>query len=276
MMSNNPYQPIKAKVAAITQETSADIDIKTFRVAFDAPGFSFLPGQFVELSLPGAGEAPFGFASSPLEKGFIELSIKRAGVVTNAAHNLRVGDPVYIRGPFGNHFDYDALTGRNLLFVAGGLGLAPLRPLFEYCIAEENRAKYPSVELLSAARSPADFLYTYDLDRWRKTAKVTRTIDRAVAGWEELVGFPHNLIADFNIDAANTVALLCGPPVMIKAVAAKLRERGVPPERIVTTLEMRMTCGIGKCGKCNIGHLYVCVDGPVFTLAELDKLPNEY
>jgi NAD(P)H-flavin reductase len=272
----NPYQPVKAKIVEVRQETSTDIDIKTFKIEFDKPGFSFKPGQFVELSVPGVGEAPFGFASNPLEKSFIELSIKRAGVVTGAVHNLSAGSAVYIRGPFGNSFDTDAMEGKKLLFVAGGLGLAPLKPLIELCLAPQNRAKFKEIEILIAARSPKDFLYTYDLERWRQSAVVKRTIDRPETGWDGLVGFPHNLIADFEIDAVNTVCITCGPPIMIKAVAAKLKEKGVCAQNIVTTLEMRMTCGIGKCGKCNIGHMYVCVDGPVFTLEELDKLPNEY
>lgn len=275
----NPYMPQKAEVLDIIQETESDIDIKTFKLRFvDGGKLDFMPGQFLELSIPGVGEAPFGFASSPLIKDTLELSIKRMGVVTQAVHNLKVGSTVWLRGPFGNTFPVEELEGSNILYVAGGLGLAPLRPLITYVFDSQNRDKYGKVQMLLAARSPGDFIYKKDLDTWKglKDTEIVQTIDRPEEGWEGKIGFPHNLVAEIDIDRENTYAVLCGPPIVIKLVSGKLLELGLPKDRILTTLENRMTCGVGKCGKCNVGHQYVCVDGPVFRMSQLSEMPNEY
>lgn len=278
-MSDNPYVPAKAKILSVTQETGSDLDIKTYRLQFSGDyQMNFMPGQFVELSIPGVGEAPFGFASNPLEKEYIELTIKRTGVLTDAIHALRAGDSVWIRGPFGNTFPIERIEGHDILYIAGGLGLAPLRPLITYVFDDGKRDAFGKINMLIAARSSGDFIYYSQYDEWRKKkdTSVTLTIDREEPGWTEKVGFPHNLVAELPFDREKSVAVLCGPPIMIKSVAGKLQEMGMSPDRILTTLEMRMTCGIGKCGKCNIGHQYVCVDGPVFSLAELDEMPDEY
>lgn len=278
-MNENPYVPIKSEILSIVQETNSDLDIKTYRLKF-AGGYKmdFMPGQFVELSIPGIGEAPFGFASNPLEKDFIELTIKRTGMLTDALHSLKVGDYVWIRGPFGNTFPIERIEGNDILYIAGGLGLAPLRPLITYVFDEGNRQRFGKINMLIAARSSGDFIYYPEYDQWRgkKDTAVTLTIDNPEPDWKEKVGFPHNLVADIPFDLAKTVAVICGPPIMIKSVANKLSEMGMAQDRILTTLEMRMTCGVGKCGKCNIGHQYVCVDGPVFSMAELDEMPDEY
>lgn len=276
---NNPYLPQKAEIVDIIQETSSDIDIKTYKIRFkDGAGIDFMPGQFVEFSIPGIGEAPFGFASSPLIKDHIELSIKRVGLVTEAIHNLKPGTAVWLRGPFGNTFPVEEMEGSNILYIAGGLGLAPLRPLITYVFDSRNRDKYKNIQMLLAARSTADFIYTREFDEWKnyRDTEVVLTIDRPEEGWDGKVGFPHNLVAEMDIDYTNTYAVLCGPPIMIKFVSGKLVELGLPREKILTTLEMRMTCGVGKCGKCNIGHQYVCIDGPVFKMSQLSEMPGEY
>jgi len=277
---NNPYLPIKARIESIIQETtSPDLDVKTFRIRLlNDDDFSFLPGQFVELSVPGIGECPFGFASMPLSDGSFDITIKRTGKVTNRIHALSEGSFVWIRGPFGNTFPLDLMTKSDLLIVAGGIGLAPLRPFIQYILNNNNRSKYGKVDMLLAARSSTDHCFTYDHDLWRDAGDVTLslTIDKEEPGWNDLVGFPHNLIKDLPIDLSNRYALLCGPPIMIKSVNAALIEMGMPLDRIYTTLEMRMTCGVGKCAKCNIGHQYICIDGPVFSMAELSKMPDEY
>ena len=278
-MNENPYLPLKAEILEIIQETASDLDIKTYRLKF-ADGFKmeFMPGQFVEFSVPGIGEAPFGFASNPLRNDAIEISIKRTGMLTDAIHALKEGDAVFIRGPFGNTFPVERLEGNDILFIAGGLGLAPLRPLITYMFEEANRDRYGKIQMLIAARSSADFIYFREYEEWRKIkdAEVTLTIDREEPGWNEKVGFPHDIVSEMLFDMSKTYAVLCGPPIMIKFVSRKLIEMGMPPGRILTTLEMRMTCGVGNCGKCNIGHKYVCVDGPVFSLEELENMPNEY
>jgi len=279
-MNANPYLPSKAEIVSIVQETtSPDLDVKTYRFKFASGGApDFMPGQFVELSIPGVGEAPFGFASNPLEKDYIEISIKRTGSLTDVIHMLKVGDHVWIRGPYGNTFPIDKIKGNDILYIAGGLGLAPLRPLITWIFDESNRGSFGKVRMLLAARSSRDFIYYKEYAEWRKMkdTEITLTIDNPEPDWHEKVGFPHNLVAEMEFDMPKTIAVLCGPPIMIKFVSQKLMEMGLPKDRILTTLEMRMTCGIGKCGKCNIGHKYVCIDGPVFSLAELETMPGEY
>lgn len=275
----NPYLPQKAQIIEVIQETASDLDIKTYRLKFvNGETMDFMPGQFVELSIPGVGEAPFGFASSPLNKEYIELSIKRVGYVTEALHSLNVNSYVWIRGPFGNTFPVKEMEGKKILVIAGGLGLAPLRPLILYMLDERNRDKYLDIQMLLAARSTGDFIYKREFAEWEKVkgTSIIKTIDRPEEGWDGRVGFPHILVSEMDIDINNTYVVLCGPPIMIKFVNSKLVELGVPKERILTTLEMRMTCGVGKCGKCNIGHQYVCIDGPVFNMAQLSEMPDEY
>jgi len=276
----NPYLPIKARVEKIIQETtSPDLDVKTFRIKLlSDEAFKFLPGQFVEFSIPGIGECPFGFASMPLDDGCFDITIKRTGKVTNRIHALDEGSFVWIRGPFGNTFPLELMEGSDLLIVAGGIGLAPLRPFIQYVLDNNNRAKYGKVDMLLAARSSTDHCFTYDHDTWRTAndTSISQTIDKEEPGWTGLVGFPHNLIKDMPYDLKNLYAVLCGPPIMIKAVQEALTDMGLPLDRVYTTLEMRMTCGVGKCAKCNIGHHYICVDGPVFCMKELSVMPDEY
>jgi len=275
----NPYLPHKAEIISIVQETNSDLDVKTYRLKF-AGDFvmDFLPGQFVELSIPGVGEAPFGFASDPFEKEYIELTIKRTGVLTNAIHALGVGDSLWVRGSFGNTFPIERLKGRDILIIGGGIGLAPLRPLICYVFNQDQRSNFSKVDMLIAARASSDLIFRNDYDKWsnQQDTSVSLTIDREEPEWEGLVGFPHNLVGDIPFDKEKTTAVLCGPPIMIKSVAQKLLDLGLNADNIITTLEMRMTCGIGKCGKCNIGHEYICVDGPVYSLEQLNKMPDEY
>ena len=278
-MNANPYLPIKAEILEIIQETTSDLDVKTFKLKFaDGYKLEFAPGQFVEFSVPGVGEAPFGFASNPMKNDTIDITIKRTGTLTNAIHALKEGDSVFIRGPFGNIFPAKKFEGNDILYIAGGLGLAPLRPLITYMIADENREKYGKIRMLLAARSSNDFIFYREYEEWRliPNTEVTLTIDNDEPDWKERVGFPHDIVAEMSFSTEKTYAILCGPPIMIKFVSQKLIEMGMPRERIYTTLEMRMTCGVGNCGKCNIGHKYVCIDGPVFSLAELEEMPNEY
>ena len=276
----NPYLPLKAEITDIVQETtSADLDVKTYRLRFvNGETMDFMPGQFVELSVPGIGEAPFGFASNPLIKDSIEITIKRTGSLTEAVHMAKTGDFFWIRGPYGNTFPIEKIEGHDILYVAGGIGLSPLRPLITYVFDEANRDRFGKVNMLLAARSSKDFSYFYQYPEWRgmKDTEIMLTIDNPEPDWEERVGFPNNLVAEIDFNMDKVIAILCGPPIMIKLVSSKLMEMGLPKDRILTTLEMRMTCGVGKCGKCNIGHKYVCIDGPVFSLAELDGMPGEY
>ncbi len=274
----NPYIPSKAKIVKIIQETTSDVqDVKTY-VLKPEEEVRYMPGQFLEVSLPGAGEAPFGFASNPLITDTLDLCIKRTGLVTDAIHMLSEGDELWLRGPFGNTFPLDKMEGYDLFYAAGGLGLGPLRPMIDWVFDPKNRPKYGKINMLIAARSTKDFIFRYDYEKWSKmpNTELRLTIDCEEECWDGLVGFPNVLLPKIPFDPERTIAVLCGPPVMIKALSAVFKELGVPTDRIYTTLEMRMTCGVGKCGKCNIGHQYVCVDGPVFSMAELDEMPPEY
>lgn len=263
-------------VTDIRQDTP---DVKTFRV--NAPGggkcFEHMPGQCAMLSIPGVGEAMFSITSSPTNKEFMEFSIKRCGQLTDWLHQMEVGQTVTIRGPYGRNFPVEEeLKGKDLLFIAGGIGLAPLRSVIDYCLA--NRANYGKINIVYGSRS-ADDLVDYDqiCNDWMKAENVNvhLTIDRPQEGWEGHVGFVPAYVKELNFDT-NKTALLCGPPIMIKFTLASLQEMGYDKTQVYTTMELRMKCGIGKCGRCNIGSKYVCKDGPVFRCDQLDELPNEY
>ncbi len=263
-------------ITAITQETP---DVKTFRV--NAPGggklFEHMPGQCAMVCAPGVSEAMFSITSSPTNKEYQEFSIKKCGDLTDYLHSLQVGDQITVRGPYGNHFPVeDALQGKNLLFIAGGIGLAPLRSVINYVL--DNRADYGSVDILYGSRSADDLVKLEEIQNvWTQApdTHVYLTIDRPQEGWDGHVGFVPSYLKEVGFDVDKTV-LVCGPPIMIKFVLQGLQELGFSREQVYTTLELRMKCGIGKCGRCNIGSKYVCKDGPVFRCDQLDELPAEY
>lgn len=263
-------------VTDIRQETP---DVKTFRVEAPAGGklFEHMPGQCAMVCLPGVSEAMFSITSSPTNKAYQEFSIKRCGDLTDKLHNLAVGDEVLVRGPYGNHFPVETeLKGKNLLFIAGGIGLAPLRSVINYCL--DNRENYGSIDILYGSRSADDLVRREEMETvWAKAPNVNvyMTIDREQEGWNGHVGFVPSYLKEVGFDT-NKVALLCGPPIMIKFCLQALLEMGFSKEQVYTTLELRMKCGVGKCGRCNIGTKYVCKDGPVFRFDQVDALPNEY
>ena len=229
------------------------------------------------LCVPGVGEAMFSITSSPTNKEYQEFSIKKCGVLTDYLHELKVGDEIMVRGPYGNNFPVETeLKGKDLLFVAGGIGLAPLRSVINYVL--DNRDNYGKVDILYGARSADDLVQLKEIEEvWMnaKDVNVHLTIDRPQEGWDGHVGFVPAYLKELELSADKTV-LVCGPPIMIKFVLAALSEMGYSKEQAYTTLELRMKCGIGKCGRCNIGSKYVCKDGPVFRCDEVDELPNEY
>jgi len=229
------------------------------------------------LCAPGVSEGMFSITSSPTNKEYQEFSIKKCGQLTDYLHSLEVGDEITVRGPYGNHFPVeDKLKGKNLLFIAGGIGLAPLRSVINYVL--DNRSDYGTVDILYGSRSKDDLVQLKEIqDVWMKTegVNVYLTIDREQEGWDGHVGFVPAYLKELGFDT-NKTALLCGPPIMIKFCLASLIEMGFSKEQVYTTLELRMKCGIGKCGRCNIGSKYVCKDGPVFRCDEIDELPNEY
>lgn len=273
-----PLLPHMATINKVIDETS---NIKTFQVTFDEPGvlenFGNKPGQCCMLSVLGVGESMISITSSPTRKGMLEFSIVKVGRLTNVIHELGVGDKMAVRGPYGNNFPYEMMKGKNLLIIAGGIGLAPVRSLIDYAL--DNRDDYGKVDIVYGARSQDLLCFKYDIfDRWPKIrdTKVYVTIDREEEGWDGHVGFVPQYVEELGFSSENTVAVTCGPPIMIKFVLQALEKMGFQEEDIITTLEMNMRCGIGKCGRCNIGEKYICVDGPVFNLAQIKKLPPEF
>ncbi|MBR4071661.1 MAG: FAD/NAD(P)-binding protein [Clostridia bacterium] len=263
-------------ITGITQETP---DVKTFKVNAPEGGklFEHMPGQCAMVCIPGVSEAMFSITSSPTNKEFQEFSIKKCGTLTDQLHSLEVGDEITVRGPYGNNFPVDTeLKGKNLLFIAGGIGLAPLRSVINYVL--DNRDDYGTVDILYGSRSMDDLVKLEEIQNvWMSTpgVNVHLTIDREQEGWDGHVGFVPAYLKELEFDTNKTV-LLCGPPIMIKFVLQGLLELGFSKEQVYTTFELRMKCGIGKCGRCNIGSKYVCKDGPVFRFDEVDELPNEY
>jgi len=263
-------------ITGITQETP---DVKTFKVNAPEGGklFEHMPGQCAMVCIPGVSEAMFSITSSPTNKEFQEFSIKKCGTLTDQLHSLEVGDEITVRGPYGNNFPVDTeLKGKNLLFIAGGIGLAPLRSVINYVL--DNRDDYGTVDILYGSRSMDDLVKLEEIQNvWMNTpgVNVHLTIDREQEGWDGHVGFVPAYLKELEFDTNKTV-LLCGPPIMIKFVLQGLLELGFSKEQVYTTFELRMKCGIGKCGRCNIGSKYVCKDGPVFRFDEVDELPNEY
>lgn len=240
--------------------------------------FAWLPGQFVEFSLLGNGECTFCIASSVTRQGYFDCSIKRAGVVTADIHTqLDEGDEVGIRGPYGNWFPLDDIKGKNLLFVGGGIGLAPLRSLIQYCIDKRN--DYKDFTILYGARTSGDLCYKEEIEEWKNnpTLNVILTIDKPEDDWKENVGVVPKILEEVvKPSIANTKVITCGPPIMIKYTLMSLDKLGFDPKDVITTLEMKMQCGLGKCGRCNIGSTYVCKDGPVFTYEQMKGLPDEF
>ena len=266
-------------VGVITDVRQETPDVKTFRVNAPSGGklFEHMPGQCAMLCAPGVGEGMFSITSSPTNKEYQEFSIKKCGVLTEYLHSLEAGNQITVRGPYGNHFPVETeLKGKNLLFIAGGIGLAPLRSVINYVL--DNRADYGTVDILYGARSADDLVQMKEIKEvWMHAPDVNvyLTIDREQEGWDGHVGFVPAYLKELGFTTDKT-ALVCGPPIMIKFVLAALEEMGYTKDQVYTTLELRMKCGIGKCGRCNIGSKYVCKDGPVFRFAQIDELPDEY
>ena len=267
------------KVGIITDIRIDTPDVKTFRVEAPEGGklFEHMPGQCAMLSIPGVGEGMFSITSSPTNREFMEFSIKKCGCVTGWLHACEEGQMVTVRGPYGKNFPVDTeFVGKDLLFIAGGIGLAPLRSVINYC--RHYRDRYGKIDIVYGSRSKDDLVdYNEIIEEWCQDAgiDVHLTIDREQDGWDGHVGFVPNFVKELGFDTQK-VAIICGPPIMIKFTLAGLQEMGFDKTQVYTTMELKMKCGVGKCGRCNIGHKYVCKDGPVFRCDELDELPTEY
>ena len=280
-MARNPYLPYATRIEEALVENEAR-DLKTFRLAFDDPqdaaAFQHMPGQFAELSLPGVGEAPFGIASSPTEADYLLFTVKRMGLFTTELHSLEPGAPVGVRGPMGKAFPWDRMAGKDLLIVGGGFAFTTLRAAIKYILEPDHRGDFGSVLVIYGARTPGELMYRDELAEWqaRDDIDVHLTVDQADEGWGQHKGVVTAVLEALKPSADNALVLACGPPIMIKFTLITLATLGFPDDAIILSLEMRMKCGIGKCGRCNIGGKYVCKDGPVFTREELRALPAEY
>ena len=278
----NPYIPYPVTIEDITIENESK-DLKTFKLVFENPedrkAFAHLPGQFGEVSVLGMGESPFGIASSPTEEDYLLFTVKLTGSVTQELHNSKPGRKIGVRGPLGNTFPWDRMEGKDIVIVSGGFAFTTLRASIIYMLDEKNRSRFGRITALYGARSPGELMYKETLKEWQGNSDIdlTLTVDREPEEpWDGKVGLVPNVLRDLKPASKNTLALVCGPPIMIRFTIPVLQELGFEKEDIILSLENRMKCGIGKCGRCNVGSKYVCVDGPVFTFAELEELPPEY
>lgn len=271
-----PLVPVIVEVVDIKDETP---DIKSFFVK--NPGgqglpFDVAPGQCAMVSYLPVGESMISCTWQE-EQDYLQFAIKRVGLMTDELHQIEVGQKIGLRGPYGNGFPVEACQGKDMLFIAGGIGLAPLRSFIKYCF--KHREDYGQIKIIYGSRSYADLCFKEELfDIWpqQKDTEVFVTIDSAEEAWKGHVGFVPSYLEELNPDPAGVVAVTCGPPIMIKFVLSSLEKMGYTDEQVITTLEMRMKCGIGKCGRCNIGSEYICLDGPVFFLSQLRALPQEW
>ncbi len=266
------YVPFECEILAVSDLTPNE---KLFRLRLPAGApLGHSPGQFVQVSLLGWGEAPISVSSSPTRNGYFELGVRRVGSLTRAMHQLVAGDTIGIRGPYGRPFALDKLQGRDLLLISGGCGLAPMRSLIQYC--EDRREEFGRLTILHGAKSVEDTLFKEELTAWEASSHFacSRTVDQITDGgcYSGNVGLITALIPPLEIDCAKTVAVIVGPPVMYRFVIEELKKKGLTSAQIVVSLERHMRCGVGKCGHCTIEHLYCCQDGPVFWLNEIEQL----
>ena len=272
----NEYIPYPAIIESIRDES---FDTKTFKVVFEDKGlaasFNYKPGQFVQLSLLGIGEAPISITSSPYNQGSLEFTIRAAGKLTRAIHELKPGDKIHVRGPYGNSFPFEEVKGKNLYFVAGGIGLPPLRSVINAVF--NKREEFGKIKVLYGAKTPDELCFKEELNRWQDIpdTEVLLTVDKPDENWKGNVGVVTTLWDKTDITSSNGVAYVCGPPIMIRFVIERLTRTGFRDENIYISLERYMKCGIGKCGHCNIGATFVCIDGPVFSYNQLKKMPEK-
>lgn len=272
-MKTSPYKPIRAKILQAEMVTEKE---KFFRIELEGKiALSHSPGQFVMVSIFGFGEAPISVCSSPTDKGYFELTVRNAGVFTDRLHKMGKGDVVGIRGPFGKGFPVDNMFGYDLVIVAGGLGIVPLRSLIRYIM--HNRNDFGNVQILLGCKTPKELLFKDEIKEWTRRAEIKSncTVDKADSDWQGNVGLITTLIPGVDIIPAKTYGVVVGPPIMYKFVIVELLEKKIPEHQIVVSLERRMRCGLGKCGHCQIEGKYVCQSGPVFTYADLKDFKGE-
>jgi NAD(P)H-flavin reductase len=274
-MDHNVYVPRLAKIVEIKEEVGGARAIKTFRTAFvNGADFQHRCGQCAMLSVFGRGESMISISSSPLVRDYLQFSVLKTGRVTTALHDMEVGDLIGVRGPYGNGFPLDDWKGKNIVFIGGGIGLAPIWSVLQTTLL--RRSEYGDLRLIYGARTSKDLVFKRELYELKTQLPVELSIDVAEPEWTEFVGFVPTNVLEKKPSPANAIAVTCGPPIMIKFVIKNLKDIGFADDQIYTTVENKMKCGIGKCGRCNIGFHFVCKDGPVYSWAELKRLPQEY
>ncbi len=275
-LASNPYRPYLGSLVGVRDLAT---DIKMFRVKLSDPevgSFTYRPGQFAFVSAFGVGEAPFCLTSTPRRGPLLEFAVNKVGTVTSALHRLGEGDMVGVRGPYGNWFPLDEMKGKNVILLGGGIGGAPLRPVIHNIL--DNRADYGKLTILWAARLPSLLIFTEEFDEWRAAlnTELHLTVDQGDGAWTNNVGLITQLLEKVAPSPENAMTITCGPPVMIKFTLLTLAKLGFTPEQMIVTLEAKMKCGVGKCGRCNLGEKFVCTDGPVFSYAELSKFLESF
>ena len=273
LMAENPYRPWPARITSITDLTATE-KLFEFRLIDERirSAFQQAPGQFVELSIFGVGEAPISISSAPSKQGFIELCVRRTGKFTEVLHSMQCGDVVGIRGPFGRPFPFEQMKGHDILLVAGGLGIAPLRSLINNI--HDERSEFGKVTIIYGSRNPREVMFRDQFEMWRhrKDFDLHITVDNYEEGWDGEVGLVTKPFENLEVDPSNTFGAICGPPVMYRFVVEEMRKKGIAYDRIYMSFERHMKCGMGKCGHCQVGHQYVCIDGPVFNYWEAKNI----
>ena len=276
MENSNPFIPYLATVQRVTDLTS---DVKLFNVELSNPAvqesFSYRPGQFAFISAFGVGEAPFCITSVAHRSEGLEFAIRRVGTVTDTLHEFEEGAIIGVRGPFGNYFPLEDYEGKNIFIIGGGIGMAPLRPVINFIL--DHRDSYGELFIINGARTPQDLVFAPEFDTWSQSphTKLELTVDRGDENWTGRVDLVPNVVKEIKPSPENTIAITCGPPIMIRFTLAALKELGFAPRQIVTTLEGKMKCGLGKCARCNVGDKYICKDGPVFDFEQISSLFEE-
>lgn len=275
-----PENPLLPYLATIQELTDLTPDVKLFRLELNDPdireSFDYKPGQFVFVSAFGIGESPFGITSVSHRKAGVDVAIRRVGTVTNALHQLEPGATVGVRGPFGNYFPLDDYKGKNIFIIGGGIGFAPLRPIITTVL--DYREDYGDLVIINGARSPQDLVFAPEFDTWAESpkTKLELTVDAGDEKWTGKVALIPSVVSELKLSPQNGIAITCGPPIMIHFTLIELRKLGFADNQIITTLEGKMKCGLGKCARCNVGDKYVCKDGPVFSMEQISQLIEQF
>jgi sulfhydrogenase subunit gamma (sulfur reductase) len=279
-MTQTYHNPMKPHLATVVGVRNLATGIKLFQVELDDAeamrGFDYQPGQFAEVSAFGVGESPFGITSTPARSKAIEFAVNRVGTVTDALHQLDSGDRIGLRGPLGNHFPMQEFKGKNVVVLGGGIGGAPLRPVIQTIL--DNRSDYGKLSIFWAARSPDLLVFTDEYDEWRAApdTELHLTVDQATPDWPHMEGLITTLVEKVQPSADNAITITCGPPIMIKFAMMTLSKLGFASQQNWVTLEAKMKCGIGKCGRCNMGEQFVCLDGPVFRFDQVEQFLESF